>query len=101
MLVVDATVAFDAAFDAIVFDRIGPMDPVGPPLLWSETAAALPQAAFRGWVGDDEASTALSLAFCLLRSSADPRNDCTWKPGIWPTDSAAPTMPSTSLLLVC
>ena len=60
MLVVDATVAFDAAFDAIVFDRIRPMEPVGPPLLWSETVAALRQAAFRGSVSDEEASTALS-----------------------------------------
>ena len=59
MLVVDATVAFDAAFDAIVFVRIEPMDPVGPPLLWSETTAALRQAAFRGSVTDDEASAAL------------------------------------------
>ncbi len=60
MLVVDATVAFDASFDAIVFDRIGPMDPVAPPLLWSETTAALRQATFRGSVTEDEASTALS-----------------------------------------
>ena len=60
MLVVDATVAFDAAFDAVVFDRIEPMDPVGPPLLWSETTAALRQAAFRGSVTDYDASTALS-----------------------------------------
>ena len=60
MLVVDATVAFDAAFDAIVFDRIEPMNPVGPPLLWSETTAALRQVAFRGSVTGDEASTALS-----------------------------------------
>jgi predicted nucleic acid-binding protein len=60
MLVVDATVAFDAAFDAIVFERIEPMDPVGPPLLWSETTAALRQAAFRGSVTGDDASTALA-----------------------------------------
>jgi predicted nucleic acid-binding protein len=60
MLVVDATVAFDAAFDPIVFDRIEPLEPVGPPLLWSETTAALRQAAFRGSLAEDEASTALS-----------------------------------------
>jgi predicted nucleic acid-binding protein len=60
MLVVDATVAFDAAFDAIIFDRIEPTNPVGPPLLWSETTAALRQAAFRGSVADDEAYEALS-----------------------------------------
>lgn len=54
MLAVDATVAFDAAFDTVVFDRIAPTDPVGPPLLWSETTATLRQAAFRGSVTGDE-----------------------------------------------
>jgi predicted nucleic acid-binding protein len=60
MLVVEVTVAFDAALGPAVFDRIEPMDPVGPPLLWSETTAALRQATFRGSAVDDEASTALS-----------------------------------------
>jgi predicted nucleic acid-binding protein len=60
VLVVDATVAFDATFDAIVFERIEPMQPVGPPLLWSETTAALHQAAFRESVAEAEASTALA-----------------------------------------
>jgi predicted nucleic acid-binding protein len=60
MLVIDATVAFDAAFDAIVLERIEPMDPVGPPLLWSETTAALRQAAFRRSVTEVDASAALA-----------------------------------------
>lgn len=60
MLVLDATVAFDASLGPAVFDRIEPLDPVGPPLLWSETTAALRQAAFRGSVAHDEASSALS-----------------------------------------
>ena len=60
MLVVDATVPFDASFDEVIFDRFEPMDPVGPPLLWSETTAALRQAAFRGSVSNEEATTALS-----------------------------------------
>ena len=57
MLVIDATVAFDAAFDSAVFDRLE--DPIGPPLLWSETTAALRQAAFRDALDEMEARAAL------------------------------------------
>ena len=59
MLVIDATVAFDASFDPIVFERIQPEKLVGPPLLWSETTSALRQAVFRGAISEAEASAAL------------------------------------------
>lgn len=59
MLVIDATVSFDGAFDPVVFERIAPDGPIGPPLLWSETTAALSQATFRGSVGRAEAKVAL------------------------------------------
>lgn len=60
MLVVDATVAFDGAFDPIVFETIEQEVPIGPPLLWSETTSALRQAAFRGAVTSEESSDALA-----------------------------------------
>lgn len=56
MLVVDATIAFDGALDPVVFDRLAANEPVGPPLLWSETTSALSQAAFRGAITEAEAS---------------------------------------------
>jgi predicted nucleic acid-binding protein len=58
-------VAFDAAFDATAFEMIAPMGPVGPPLLWSETTAALRRAAFRGAITDEAAE-----GLARLRSSA-------------------------------
>jgi predicted nucleic acid-binding protein len=59
VLVVDATVAFDGAFDPIVFERMTRDGPVAPPLLWSEVTAALRQAAFRGAVGASDTRAAL------------------------------------------
>ncbi len=59
MLVIDATVAFDGSFDPIVFERIETLEPIGPPLLWSETIAAMRQAVFRGSVDRSEAERAV------------------------------------------
>jgi predicted nucleic acid-binding protein len=52
-------VAFDAAFDATASEMIAPMGPLGPPLLGSETTAALRQAAFPEAI-TDEASEGLA-----------------------------------------
>ena len=60
MIVVDATVAFDASFDAVVFETLQPMSPVAPPLLWSETTSALRQAVFRGSIRALEGREALA-----------------------------------------
>ena len=73
MLVLDATVAFDASFDARVFERLGIRELVGPPLLWSETTAALRQAAFRGAISDSDASTALSVFLSAPIDRRSPR----------------------------
>jgi predicted nucleic acid-binding protein len=59
LLVVDATVAFDGAFDSIVFERIERDGPVAPPLLWSEVTAALRQSVFRSAVDSRDAGAAL------------------------------------------
>ena len=59
MLVIDATVSFDGAFAPVIFERAASRELVGPPLLWSETTAALSQAAFRRSISGEEARAAL------------------------------------------
>lgn len=73
MLVIDATIAFDASFDARVFKRIGARELVGPPLLWSETTSALRQAAYRGAISEADAEAALSLFLSAPIERRSPR----------------------------
>ncbi|MFN8186157.1 MAG: type II toxin-antitoxin system VapC family toxin [Gaiellales bacterium] len=59
MLVVDSSAAVQLALrDAV--SRLSPYDPVAPPLLWSESVAALRQLAWRGDIRDEHATQAIA-----------------------------------------
>ena len=59
MLVVDSSVAVHLALRRAL-GRLGRHDAVAPPLLWSETASALRQLAWRGDIGEEHATEALA-----------------------------------------
>ncbi len=59
-VVVDATVAVTASLDRRSPRLLDHSGLIAPPLLWSETCAALRRMAWRGEIGDDEGRDALA-----------------------------------------
>ncbi|MDQ4124402.1 MAG: type II toxin-antitoxin system VapC family toxin [Actinomycetota bacterium] len=57
-VVVDANVAFEALSTTDGFRRLGDVELVAPPLLWSEVRSALHVAVWRGVLGDEAAKSA-------------------------------------------
>jgi len=56
VLVIDASVALSAALTRDGFDRIGHLDLVAPPLMWSEALSTLREHAWRREVSAEQAS---------------------------------------------
>lgn len=59
MIILDASAALRASLSEGALGRIAHLQPVGPPLLWSEATSALRRAAWRGVIGHEEARSAL------------------------------------------
>jgi len=58
-LVIDASIVLDLMFSGTSLDELTDMEPIGPPLLWTEVTAILRRSAWRGALTDDQASEAL------------------------------------------
>jgi len=70
-LVIDASIVLDLMVSGTSLDELTDMEPIGPPLLWTEVTAILRRSAWRGALTDDQASEALDgfLAGSVTRRS--------------------------------